>query len=126
MKKLLILGILLCGFQSAYASWDIDNYFLPDIKGRKNEKRLYIGDDDLSTEDSCFHIRVGPNTWVTANTMHRDVTGLYVMEGDLIKSSYFEREIKKQWQCPYCHNWWDIGYACEDQDCPGKYTKTKT
>lgn len=86
-----------------------------------NEK-MYIDEEEFSTQGDAFHIHVGNNVWLVTNTVHRDSTGLFTYECNINKSldgSIMAYE--KRWKCPYCYNYWPIGKPCGNKDCPSKY-----
>lgn len=48
--------------------------------------------------------------------------GLFVLENDLVYTDIdcvVGRNARiKQWKCPYCHYWSDLGNRCGNEDCP--------
>jgi hypothetical protein len=84
-------------------------------------EKIYIDDDSLEHKQDCFHIHQGHNLWLETRTVHRDSRGLFTFEGSLLRSKSLKSEYKKTWKCPYCYQYWPIGTACQNQDCPSKY-----
>ena len=83
--------------------------------------RMYIDNDDLDTSKNSFHIHTGRNEWLQTNTVHRDRSGLYTNESDILTVNDLEAIYKQQWKCPYCYTYYDIGVACNNKECPSKY-----
>lgn len=86
--------------------------------------RMYIDEKEMSADFDSFHLHIGENIWLNTNTVHRDSTGLFSYECDIIKSDP-SLEYEKKWKCPYCFNYWPIGKACQNKDCPSKYKDSK-
>lgn len=84
-------------------------------------ERIYIDEKEIDNVQDCFHIHTGKNIWIETNTVHRDRTGLYTFEYDLIRHSNKSTEYKKRWKCPYCNQYWPVGSPCKDPECPSKY-----
>lgn len=93
-------------------------------EGVNDEQKFYIDEEELGdfTKGDAFHVHIGNNVWIETNTVHRDATGLYSYEHNIRKSlNGSQMEYQKVWKCPYCHNYWPIGQACQKPDCPSKY-----
>lgn len=84
---------------------------------------MYIDEDDFTTKGDAFHIHIGHNIWLVTNTVHRDIGGLFTYENSLTQSidSMNQGTYQKQWKCPYCYQYWDIGKPCGNRDCPSRY-----
>lgn len=83
---------------------------------------MYIDEEEFSTNGDAFHIHIGENVWLVTRTVHRDATGLYTYECDLVKDlSGIYKGYEKKWKCPYCFSYWPIGTPCQNPDCPSKY-----
>lgn len=67
-----------------------------------------------------FHI--GENIWLQTECIHRDESGLYTLERDVLQDGV-KAEHQKMWKCPYCHRYWPIGTACQNPECPSKYKR---
>jgi hypothetical protein len=85
-------------------------------------ERLYIDQQEFTFDHDCFHIHIGENVWLETDTVHRDSSGLYTLESNILRSqSGVNMEYERKWKCPYCNKYWPIGQACGDKDCPSKY-----
>jgi len=86
------------------------------------EERMYIDSNELDMSHDTFHIHLGHNVWIETSAMHRDETGLYTFEGNILNSRNSPKvEQQKMWKCPYCYHYWPIGTACQNSSCPSKY-----
>jgi hypothetical protein len=88
------------------------------------EDRLYVDSQDLDMVYEAFHIRLKDNVWIETNTIHRDETGLYANESDIVRVDgrrSANAEYVQKWQCPYCFKFWPIGVRCQNAACPSKY-----
>ena len=83
-------------------------------------ERLYIDSNELDIKEPLFHIHTGNNIWIETTTIHRDFTGLYTFERDILRPEG-KKEYVKKWKCPYCNMYWDIGQACQNAECPSRY-----
>lgn len=83
--------------------------------------KFYINSEELDTNNETFRIHIGHNIWIETNTVHRDITGLYTFEKNIIRSSDAKAEYQRVWRCPYCYHYWPIGTACGNSECPSKY-----
>lgn len=83
-------------------------------------QKIYIDDEQLDHKQDCFRIHQGNNIWLETKTVHRDATGLFTFENNLLHSKK-STEYVKRWKCPYCYMFWPIGTACQNPDCPSKY-----
>lgn len=81
-------------------------------------EKMYINIDDLDTTNHSFKIHVGKNRWIQTNAIHTDSRGVYTFESD-VRS--IDCAWVKEWRCPYCNQYWPIGTACQDSECPSKY-----
>lgn len=85
-------------------------------------ERMYINSDDFDNSQDSFKIHIGHNVWIETDTVHRDETGLYTFENSIIRSKTGNKtDYQKRWKCPYCYQYWPIGTACQNKDCPSKY-----
>lgn len=84
-------------------------------------KKVYINEEDLNYKQDRFRIHTGGNVWIETDTLHRDETGLYAFEYRIAREAERRDEYQKKWKCPYCHQFWPIGQACQNTDCPSKY-----
>lgn len=88
------------------------------------QEKMYIDDEEFEFdgEGDEFHIHIGDNIWLVTNTIHRDSTGLFADESSLKRAMQNgSMEYERKWKCPYCHQYWPIGTACQNKDCPSKY-----
>lgn len=112
MKKLLLLCSL-----------------LPCLLACASEK-MYFDQCDVDTSENAFHIHIGFNEYISTEIMRRDASGLYTLESDLVHShanSNAGQDLvyKKTWKCPYCHQYFEVGSACDNANCPSKYPTKK-
>lgn len=86
-------------------------------------QKIYIDSSELCTEHEKFRIHIGHNVWLETDTLHRDASGLYTFESSIQHSlgGEIKAEYQKTWKCPYCYQYWPIGTACQNKDCPSKY-----
>jgi hypothetical protein len=84
-------------------------------------EKIYIDEDQLDHKEDCFHIHIGGNVWLETEIIHRDKTGMYTFDSRLLRSKKLATEYKKTWKCPYCYQYWPIGTACKNPECPSKY-----
>lgn len=85
-------------------------------------EKMYINDEDLDYKNDSFKIHIGHNVWIETDTIHRDETGLYTFENRIFREKNgIKEETQKKWKCPYCYQYWPIGTACQNKDCPSKY-----
>lgn len=82
--------------------------------------RIYIDETEIDQIEDCFHIHTGGNIWIQTETVHRDATGLYTLEQNLIKRAQ-SSEYERKWKCPYCNMYWPVGKPCQNSDCPSRY-----
>jgi hypothetical protein len=89
------------------------------------QEKMYIDDEEFkaNTKGDSFHIHIGHNVWLTTTTVHKDKTGLFAYEHDILRSMGPDYKIayEKHWKCPYCHLYWPIGKPCDNASCPSKY-----
>ena len=83
--------------------------------------KIYIDHEDLDVSKECFHIHTGKNEWLSTKTMHRDASGMFAMQEEIIHVDDLSGEYEQTWKCPYCHNYYKIGNACNNANCPSKY-----
>lgn len=87
-------------------------------------EKFYIDEKELCFEKDTFHIHIGENVWIQTNTLHKDETGTFVYDYDLLKILDQETEMleyQKTWKCPYCYNYWPLRISCQKIDCSSKY-----
>ncbi len=88
------------------------------------QDKIYIDPDSFkaNTKGDEFYIHVGNNVWLITHSIHRDATGMFSYENNLSKFGKDSKmEYEKKWRCPYCYQYWPIGKACGNPDCPSKY-----
>jgi len=83
--------------------------------------KMYIDPINLDSSDCAFRVHMGGNEWIETNCIHRDETGFYSLTEDLIHRKDCRSNYEKTWKCPYCYQFWPIGKACQNKDCPSKY-----
>jgi hypothetical protein len=83
-------------------------------------ERIYFDSDDVPMDQDGFHIRIGANEWLKSDTIHRDVTGFFTFENDVMRSGD-SLAYEKHWQCPYCHLFWPENSPCQNPKCPSRY-----
>jgi hypothetical protein len=103
MKNKLILSLLLC------------------IASLSASEKIYIDDDQLEYKSNCFHIHQGHNVWLETKSVHRDSTGLFSLEVNILRCKDLTSEYKKTWKCPYCFMYWHLGSPCKNPDCPSRF-----
>ena len=81
-------------------------------------EKLYIDIDELVSVDQGFHIHEGQNVWVSSTVIRSEPRGFYVYESDLLTSP---QGYEKMWRCPYCNNYWPMGKACGNPNCPSRF-----
>ncbi len=86
----------------------------------KESVKMYFDVQDMPIDDDAFHIRTGSNEWLVTNSIHRDPSGFYSYESDIIRIPG-SLEYQKHWQCPYCHIFWPENVACQNPRCPSRY-----
>ncbi len=88
------------------------------------EDKVYIDADSFKADakGNEFYVHTGNNIWLVTHTIHRDATGLFAYESNLIRTNM---EYEKKWRCPYCYMYWPIGKQCGNKDCPSKYKGPK-
>lgn len=97
---------------------------LSGVLGLSAGDKIYIDQAELEHTQNSFKIHEGGNVWIETDTVHRDRTGLYTFEGNIVRlwdSDKCKAEHQRTWKCPYCHQHWPIGKACQNPDCPSKY-----
>jgi hypothetical protein len=89
----------------------------------KSNDKVYIDEEEMKGSEDSFYIHLGHNTWLHTNTVHRDSTGLYTYQASIAKCMRGAKQVQyeKKWKCPYCYNYWPIGTACQNLDCPSRY-----
>ncbi len=96
--------------------------FLSCITSMSATDKMYIDTKELNYDYNTFRIHVGENNWIQTPTVHRDETGLYTFESDILKDIYKPKMgYEKTWKCPYCFRYWPIGKSCQNSECPSKY-----
>ena len=85
-----------------------------------NVERIYFDSDDMPMDQEGFHIRIGANEWLKTDTIHRDISGFFAFETDIMRASD-SVAYEKHWQCPYCHLFWPEYSPCQNPKCPSKY-----
>ncbi len=88
----------------------------------KESIKMYFDVQDMPVDDEAFHIRTGANEWLLTNSVHRDLSGFYSYESDILRKTD-SMEYQKHWQCPYCHIFWPENVACQNPRCPSRYGK---
>lgn len=86
--------------------------------------KLYLDDEEFSASvpGDSFHVHIGNNVWLVTNTVHRDKTGLYTYEHDIIKNVLNNKiSYEKSWKCPYCYQYWPVGKPCQNEECASRY-----
>jgi hypothetical protein len=84
--------------------------------------KMYVDHKELCSKHNTFRIHVGGNEWVMTKTMHRDETGLFTFENEILRDfNGISMAYEKQWKCPYCYSYWPIGKPCGNASCPSKY-----
>jgi hypothetical protein len=63
--------------------------------------KFYISSEELDATHETFRIHIGHNMWIKTNTVHRDVTGLYTCEQDIVRQGGVKAEYQRVWRCPY-------------------------
>lgn len=104
IKKLTVIVVTLLGSLSSLYSQD----------------KFYIDYDSLNTSEDAFHIHIGQNVWLQTNVVYKDEKGFYALENNLFRLGY-NTEVERKWKCPYCYNYWPLGKACSNKDCPSKF-----
>lgn len=95
---------------------------LSSVSAINASEKMYINDEDLDYKQDSFRIHTGHNVWIETDTIHRDESGLYTFEDRIVRSKVgVKSEYKKKWKCPYCYQYWPIGTACQNEDCPSRY-----
>lgn len=90
-------------------------------------EKLYIDSDELDTHACGMFIHVGHNVWLETKSIHSDERGIFTLESDIVRLEAATKCISghnaytQQWKCPYCYNYWPIGQACQNANCPSKY-----
>jgi hypothetical protein len=86
------------------------------------DERMYVDTKDLDMSQGQIHFHTGHNIWLEAMSLLSDERGLYILESSLTrKLGSWPAEHKKQWQCPYCHNFWPMKTPCQNKDCPSTF-----
>jgi hypothetical protein len=92
-----------------------------------NQDKIYIDPHAFKANEigDAFYLHAGENVWLSTNAIHRDHSGMYSYEYDLLKcvGKNYELEYEKKWKCPYCNMYWKIGQKCQNDDCPSKYKR---
>ena len=104
MKKLLLMALLCTS--SMYASESID------------EEKIYIDTNDLSEDVDSFHIHLGHNVWIETNAVHKDCTGTFTYQCNVMHRN---AQYEQKWKCPYCYHYWPMGSSCKNPNCPSKF-----
>jgi hypothetical protein len=94
--------------------------FLTTLFSVNANEKIYIDSNELDSSENNFKIHVGHNMWLETETVHRDSTGLYTFENNIVRSLK-NAEYQRQWKCPYCHAYWPEGIRCQNPKCPSKY-----
>ena len=81
--------------------------------------RIYLDESEIDQCEDCFYIHTGGNIWLDSETLHRDITGLYISQKNLLKNA--KSEYEKRWKCPYCNMYWKVGQPCQNRECPSRY-----
>lgn len=84
-------------------------------------ERMYIDENELDSTENCFHIHMGDNFWIETQTIHRDDSGLYTLEKNIIRNKNKSSDYERKWKCPYCNRYWKVGQACQNEECPSRY-----
>ena len=85
------------------------------------DSKMYINEEDLDQRESSFKIHTGGNVWIETNVLYRDSSGLYTFESRILRDKEYRDDYQKRWKCPYCYQYWPIGTACQNKDCPSRY-----
>lgn len=88
--------------------------------GLQATDKVYIDSKELNFKHDTFRIHVGGNEWIRTNTVHRDQSGLYTFESDILRN-HIKMGYEKEWKCPYCHRYWPLNQPCQNGNCPSKY-----
>lgn len=131
MKKfistLLLTTLLSTSFLSAQEHYDEDfspkvEKILFDLERVGDDDKLYIDEDEMKSGDEAFYVHLGNNVWIYTNSVNKDQKGLFIYRASIARN--IERNMsgfEKKWKCPYCFNFWPMGQACGNKDCPSKY-----
>ncbi len=86
-------------------------------------EKIYIDSQELDMAHDKFHIHLGHNVWIETNSVSRDDTGLYTLEGNILNNRNHSHRAEQQrtWKCPYCYYYWPIGTPCGNSSCPSRY-----
>ena len=106
----LIACTLICS--ASVMAWD---------KNSMVNHKMYIDEDEFTTKGDAFHVHIAHNVWLVTHTVHRDASGLFAYESDMKRSDGIVTEYERRWKCPYCYQYWPIGTACQNEECPSRY-----
>lgn len=110
LKRLIVLCFVMLAYVSGAEA------------GFLNNDKMYVDQKDVCSKQSTFRIHIGGNEWILTKTMHRDETGLFTFENEILKDhNGLIMGYEKQWRCPYCYNYWPLGKPCGNEFCPSKY-----
>ncbi len=90
-------------------------------------EKKYIDSEELDTQSCGIYLHTGQNIWLETRCIHSDKRGLFTFESDIVRLDMNNKGISsfgaytQQWKCPYCYNYWPIGTACQNAQCPSKY-----
>ena len=98
-----MLFFILCFFNSGFA---IEKY--------------YINSDKIFLNNTSIYIQCNDEYLITEK-LRCDEYGFYIISKDVSNSIDLcgsKVSQRQKWQCPYCHQWWNIGEKCKNSKCP--------
>lgn len=131
MRKLIyiiIIGFLSCNL-NAYVNHShkgIWNSVFPNLKkidpckhSYPDSEKIYIGINDITSDNHCFQVHQGQNIWLQTELIHCDNKGFYYVESEAFKTKDFS--FLKLWRCPFCYNFYILGKSCDNSFCASYY-----
>lgn len=96
-------------------------------EGINDEQRVYMDDSEIEMQDDAFHVHIGNNVWLVTESVENGTSDMNTREFNISKSISNSNEMayQKCWKCPYCHNYWPIGKACQNPNCASKYKDSR-
>ena len=67
------------------------------------------------------HTHIGNNIWMydgIDNGLELQSPQCSVYQSDYQPMEFGD---EKTWKCPYCHHYWPVGTACQNESCPSRY-----